>query len=427
MLKQLIFFLMLSLATTLHAQPFISVKGTQLMKGEQAYYFTGTNLWYGINLASKGRGGDRPRLLRELDQLKSMGITNVRLMASSEGPDETATGRMFPAMQNAPGIYNNELLEALDFILVELAKREMYAVLCLNNFWPWSGGMAQYYAWSKKKSIPYPPVTGNNEWSTYMEFTSKFYSNWKAKRYFRKHLKVIINRTNSISGKAYKDDPTIMAWELCNEPRGMDKPQAYRRWIRKTAGLIKKWDSKHLITIGSEGNTAAPNGNLFDKDHKFKNIDYTTIHIWAQNWDWFDPSAPDSTFDSAIVQVKQYLQAHIDLAKQLGKPIVLEEFGIARDQDNHDPNAATYWRDQYYDIVFELIYQSSKSGSPMAGSNFWAWSGEGRPAMPKAIWQKGDDLTGDPPHEYQGWYSIYNKDDTTIQIIKRYAELMNQL
>lgn len=418
---------MLSLSFSSQAQSFISVKGPKLMKGDQAYHFMGTNLWYAINLASAGKGGDRPRLLRELDHLKSIGITNVRVMAASEGPS-TEPGRMKPALQESPGQYNNDLLEGLDFLMVELAKRKIYAVVCLNNFWPWSGGMAQYYSWSKKNTpIPYPPIIDENEWWTYMEFTSKFYTNRKAKKAFRSHLKKIINRTNSITGVIYKNDPTIMSWEIANEPRGMEKARAYRRWIRKTARFIKKMDRNHLLTIGSEGNTASPNGNDFYKDHKCKYIDYTTIHIWVQNWGWYDPLQVDSTFESGVAQAKHYINEHLAIAKKLNKPLILEEFGIARDLDDHDPAATTHVRDEYYRLIFEEVYQQAKKGSSLVGCNFWAWSGEGHPTTPKAIWKEGDDFTGDPPHEYQGWYSVYEKDEQTIDVIKKYAHMLNML
>lgn len=31
-------------------------------------------------------------------------------------------------------------------------------------------------------------------------------------------MKKIVNRRNSITGVLYRDDPTIMAWDLANEP-----------------------------------------------------------------------------------------------------------------------------------------------------------------------------------------------------------------
>jgi mannan endo-1,4-beta-mannosidase len=38
-------------------------------------------------------------------------------------------------------------------------------------------------------------------------------------RWFKDHIKAVVNRVNTISGITYKDDPTIMTWELTNEPQ----------------------------------------------------------------------------------------------------------------------------------------------------------------------------------------------------------------
>jgi len=35
---------------------------------------------------------------------------------------------------------------------------------------------------------------------------------------FKNYVKKIINRRNTITGVLYRDDPTIMAWDLANEP-----------------------------------------------------------------------------------------------------------------------------------------------------------------------------------------------------------------
>ena len=33
------------------------------------------------------------------------------------------------------------------------------------------------------------------------------------------HMDAMVNRRNSINGRMYRDDPTIFAWDLMNEPR----------------------------------------------------------------------------------------------------------------------------------------------------------------------------------------------------------------
>ena len=131
---------------------FITINNTQFIKGNQPYYFIGTNFWSAINLAL----ANPEQFCRELDHLQHLGINNLRIMASTEGPDSEPL-RVAPTLQPTANTYREIHLKALDFVLAEMAKREMYAVLCLTNFWPWSGGMAQYIAWHKKGNIPYPP------------------------------------------------------------------------------------------------------------------------------------------------------------------------------------------------------------------------------------------------------------------------------
>lgn len=113
------------------------------------------NLWYAAWLGSPGSSGDRPRLRRELDRLKKMDVTAVRILASSEGchlnsgaESKLCAWSLKPAMQPEPGKWDHELLVGLDYVLLELSKRGMVAVMVLNNAWPASGGMAQYLEWA---------------------------------------------------------------------------------------------------------------------------------------------------------------------------------------------------------------------------------------------------------------------------------------
>lgn len=163
----------------------------------------------------------------------------------------------------------------------------------------------------------------------------------------------------------------------------MFRPRKYRRWIRETAALIKSLDPNHLISIGSEGKTPYPVNNRFERDHSDPNIDYFTMHIWIQNWQWYDPKKPEQTFEKGKEKAEKYFQKHLEVADQTGKPLVLEEFGIARDLDDHGAKSNTFWRDKYYEYMFDLAYSKAKQGTAIAGCNFWAWGGEGRPSTPK--------------------------------------------
>lgn len=408
---------------------FVRVENGQFIRNGQPYYFLGANYWYGMNLGSTASGGDRERLKRELDHLQSIGVTNLRVMAATEGPD-TEPNRMRPSLQPAPGMYNEEVLEGLDFLLAEMAERDMTAVLVMTNFWEWTGGMGQYISWADGVEIPYAPPAGKGDWDTFQKFSASFFSNKKANRLYRRHLKFMINRENTVAGVKYKEDPTIMAWQLGNEPRGYTNKEAYRKWVHKTAGYIKRKDKNHLVSIGSEGNTGSHHaGNNFYEDHLSPRIDYATMHIWIQNWAWFKPQNWEESLPGAMEKAEAYLLDHIEAAQRLNKPMVLEEFGVARDNEAYAPGSPVQARDAFYGLIFETVYEQAKSGKPVAGLNFWTYAGEGRSAVPEGgnYWKEGEALMGDPPHEKQGWYSVFDSDSSTIALIQKYAALLNSL
>ncbi len=373
------------------------------------YYFIGANFWQGMNLGVDGPSGNRTLLNQDLAQLQQLGVTNLRVMAASEGPN-TEPHRMLPALMDAPGVYDQSVLDGLDYLLSQMGQRGMKAVMVLNNFWQWSGGMGQYVSWHEKTPIPYP-----GDYATFMAYVARFYSCQECQTWYRDHIKAIINRTNSYNGLKYRDDPAIFSWELANEPRRY--PVA---WINDIAAYIKSLDPNHMVTTGSEGTPPGESQN-FILTHQAASIDYATIHIWPGNWGWYDPGNP-ATYDAGESLSIHYFQSHAVEASSLGKPLVLEEFGLARDwepmHDIYNPNSSTTYRDRFYTAMFQQVSSAIALGEPVAGANFWAWSG---PARPGYAW------IGDPPHETPGWYSVYDSDGTTLAVIADFAQQMAQL
>ena len=52
---------------------FVRVENGHFVRDGKPYYYVGTNFWYGAILGSEGQGGDRQRLVRELDDYDEEG------------------------------------------------------------------------------------------------------------------------------------------------------------------------------------------------------------------------------------------------------------------------------------------------------------------------------------------------------------------
>ncbi|MDG5766568.1 hypothetical protein QA596_03745 [Balneolales bacterium ANBcel1] len=408
--------------------PFVEVRDGNFFIGDDPYYFIGFNYWYGMNLGADLQDGDYERLVRELDHLQELGVDNLRVLAASEGPDD-AGWRVVPSSQPEPGVYNEDVIRGLDVLLDEMAKRDMRAVLVLNNFFQWSGGMAQYVSWVTGEPYQFP-FLGEYTWDEYQTFANRFYALPEARELFKDKVRHLLTRTNTVNGRAYTDDPTIMSWQLANEPREFGYVEEYVDWVKATSDLIKSHAPNQLVSLGGEGKLLRRHNmdTRFEQLAQSDALDYLTIHLWIENWSLYDPAGdPEGTFMHAIGKSMGYIADHVAIAEQVGKPVVLEEFGVSRDGLDHDPSAPVTYRDQYLEVIFEATHHLAQERSAFAGLNIWTWSGEGYPEVPGEYWEPGRTLTGDPPHEYQGWYGIYEQDESTLELIRTYNERINAL
>jgi len=431
----------------------VSADGTGFTLDGRPWHFVGVNFWHAMNLGAF----DKQRLIAELDQLASSGITVLRMTAMTEG-DPTSPMQVVPTLQPSAGNFDERLAEGMDFVLHEMGKRSMKALMVINNQWQWSGGFAQYRIWSAGKTwevIPYPPAADplywnqykqahpgstydpekanpSQSWDIFQAWACEFYSDKEARRLANAALEYIITRVNTLTGIRYSEDTTIFSWQLANEPRAVAIGDAEERaktqeealeWISSTSALIKSLAPRHLVSTGSEGITPYEDYvNLdYTRQNSFDTIDFCTVHCWVENWDWYKPAtATEADFAWAMDQAFDYVTKHATLSTAIGKPLILEEFGLARDGGSFDPVSSDVRRRIYFAAMIRHA-----AGLGISGVVPWAWGGRGRPRVPGGFWLPGDDLLGDPPHERQGWYSVYDTDTDTLGMLKRGYDLVS--
>ena len=353
-------------------------------------YFIGTNMWYASRLAVE----DPARFEAELDSLKAHGITNLRILATDEN------------------------WEGMDAALKAFSKRGMKGVLFLNNAWEWSED--GYRSWLEKAGAGVQPHPARDGYHVYMTAMAAFASNAKAVELFQEHVRRVVER--------YKDSDAIYSWQVCNEPRPFRTDTQvfddFCKYVQGTAALIKSIDPEHMVSTGNEGYMGCEKDYaLVERLNDCPDIDYITIHIWPYNWGWAKENNIAGGAADAQQKVKDYIDRHMQIARKLGKKVVIEEFGYPRDGFSFSRDASTTGRDAIYGYVFSRVLASARNADVLLGCNFWAWSGLANPAHD--FWQEGDDLCGDPFQEGQGLNGVYLSDASTMAIIDAYTDSLD--
>ncbi|XP_057975740.1 mannan endo-1,4-beta-mannosidase 7-like [Malania oleifera] len=339
---------------------FVKTNGVQFVFNGSPYYANGFNAYWLMYVAADP--SQRSKVTSAFQEAQSYGLTVARTWAFSDGDSDRL-------LQYSPGSYNEQTFQGLDFAISEARKYGIKLVLSLVNNYENFGGKKQYVQWARNQG---QPVSSDDD----------FFTNSVVKGFYKNHIKTVLTRSNSLNGVAYKDDPTIMAWELMNEPRcsSDSSGKIIQDWITEMGSYVKSIDGNHLLEVGLEGFYGAslpqrqqynPNvqaGTDFIANNQIPGIDFATVHSYPDQW------LSGSSDEDQLKFLNDWVNTHIqDAQTVLKKPVLFAEFG----KSSKDGDFSTYQRDQLFNSVYSAIYSSASGGGAAAGGMFWQLLAEG--------------------------------------------------
>ncbi|KAK9838655.1 hypothetical protein WJX74_000745 [Apatococcus lobatus] len=369
----------------LHASAgFIRAHGGKFVDEEcKPFLASGVNTWELMEVAAGAVESKKVQLSngQETDVVQwtlataaANSLTVMRMFAHGVHPD-------FP-LQIAPGEYNEKAFKALDYILDEASKLGIRVIMTLGDNWVGADSKPIYSSWSISAEESEDP--------------DAFFSDPKCKQDYKNHIKKMVNRKNTRNKRLYKDDPTIFAWDLMNEPRCDCFPEEFpppeymtscrpecahklQAWVAEMSSYLKAQDPKHMVTVGEEGfwgpgakrehanpgnGWASLTGQNFTANMNLPTIDFAAVHLWPDNWEHWDLAFLDT-----------WILEHAADARAMGKPFMIEEFGKQVHMETPVAQAnLTSVRTPFYRKVYKAYMDSIAAGDDLvSGLVFWQW------------------------------------------------------
>ena len=368
-----------SAAASGHREGFAYADGTMFKVDGAPYYYAGTNCYY---LTYKNHDA----VDNVFDDASAMGLKVIRtwgnidcgvmtdqktsdgypVFTDSNDGDGQKDGyyfQYFDADLGKPVVNEGEYgLESLDYAIYQAEQHDMKLIITFTNYWDAFGGMGQYVKWAKQ--LGYSNLAKTD-----------FYTNDLLKGWYKDYISTLLNHTNVYTGRQYKDEPAVFAWELANEPRCSTDPQAQNdvlyNWAKEMSEYVKSIDPDHMVSVGDEGFFNKPSGYYsdittssypfygaegvdFEKLMTIETIDFGTPHLYLDQWAL-------KFKDGEVQDDLLWFQIHGEYCAEIGKPVILEEFGLT-DKTLRDTEYA-----QWFEVLEGKVYENVQ----YAGTNYW--------------------------------------------------------
>lgn len=296
-------------ARTRADEAFVHVEGSELVLDGQPFHFVGANA------AVLHSVRHREALAATLDDAVADGARVVRIWALGEtSPShEPEPWREAYAFRLGPEGWLESSFAALDEALVAAAERGLRVVVVLANRWGDYGGVRSYLDWVGRPSAARHPSEGE---------LGDFIASADTRALYRAHLERVVSRTNALTGVAYRDDPTVMAWELINEVSAHGAAvEPLVEWVREHAALVHRLAPRQLVSAGHIGFATRDERETWRRVMALPEVDYADAHAY--------PASDARVLRPA--QLRPWVSERVRLATMLGKPLVFGEVGFRLD------------------------------------------------------------------------------------------------
>jgi mannan endo-1,4-beta-mannosidase len=302
--------------------PFVRVSGHELTLDRKPFHFVGANL------AIMHGPANRAATEAVVQGAARDGVRVGRLWAFGEGDaDAPAWQRDNYLFRAGPDHFIEEGPRQLDRVIAAAGRAGVKLIITLANNWADYGGVPRYLRWAGVR----------DDGATVYGASDRFYSDPKMRAAYRAHLERLLRRANQITGIPYRDDPTIMAWELMNESTVATAAggEARKSWVSEMAKLVHALDPHHLVTSGVSVYRTESERREWLAVCRLPDVDYCDAHVYPED---LLRNRDAALLESAIDDFVQLAQ-HV-----AGKPLVLGEFGIHGDADGTwEHGSRGYW------------------------------------------------------------------------------------
>jgi mannan endo-1,4-beta-mannosidase len=277
------------------------------------------------------------------------GFLDIGNQDGTNSVDGPHNGVYFQYWNGAAPAFNDGAtgLQHLDYVIYRAGQLDLKVIIPFVNNWEQFGGIDQYVRWNGG------------------QYHDQFYTDPTIRLWYKAWVSHLLNHTNIYTGLQYKNDATILGFELANEPRcggsgvyptsSSCTTQTLTNWAADVSAYIRSIDNRHLLSAGDEGFYCInPSSSDFTINcsqgvdtialAKLPSMDALSFHLYPDSWgktpQWGTWWILQHIQDSHRLGDRGILGEFGDLNKELRNPIYQQwEDAVLQD----DGAGALYW------------------------------------------------------------------------------------